>query len=604
MTAPHIFQAEYDLVFAGGGTAACVTASRLASAFPGLSILVLESGPSTKDKKDHTQPGKFLTHLAPTSKTMQFYTSKPSDQLGGRSVVVSSARCIGGGSSVNFMMYNRPSASDFDDWEKDFGNAGWSAKDLLPLLEKAETYEIDPAKPTHGSNGPLKVSFGGSWTSSVGKEFVEVGSMLERNRPESDEGNGLNVESINTFFLNPKWISSDGRRSDVAHHYVYHKNLENLSVFDECLVNRVIIEDGAATGVEYLFDSRVHESCPQDIRIVKARKLVVVSAGAMGSSLILERSGIGRKDVLERAGIPVVAELPGVGENYHDHGFVCLPYLADSGTETLNSLFRGVPEAWETALEQWEKDGSGMLSTNGVDGAIKMRPRPEELAELGPDFRKYWDDVLAGKPDKPVVLLAAVAGFGYQSGLPPFNYISVGTNLTYPESRGHLHISASDPMAAPDFLAGFLTSSADVAMLRWGYKKGREIFRRLPSFRGVFAPAHPQFSQNSPAALVETEPVSLEASNIVYSAEDDQAIDTYLRQMLATTWHSLGTCAMKPLEQGGVVDSKLNVYGVKNLKVADLSIPPSNVTSNTYSTAVVIGEKAALIIAEELGGRI
>ncbi|KAJ6569377.1 hypothetical protein B0H19DRAFT_937851, partial [Mycena capillaripes] len=134
----------------------------------------------------------------------------------------------------------------------------------------------------------------------------------------------------------------------------------------------------------------------------KAHKLVVVSAGAMGSPLIFERSGIGRKDVLERTGIPVIAELSGVGENYHDHGFVCLSYLADSGTETLNSLFRGVPETWATTLEQWEKDGSRMLGTNGVEGAIKMRPRAEELAELDPDFKKYWGDSLAGKPDKPV----------------------------------------------------------------------------------------------------------------------------------------------------------------------------------------------------------
>jgi alcohol oxidase len=136
MMLPHTVQTEYDLVFIGGGTAACITASRLATAFPGLSILVLESGPTTRNKKEHIQPGQLLTHLAPTSKAMQFYTSRPSEHLGGRSVVVPSGRCVGGGSSVNWMLYNRPAASDFDAWEKDFGNVGWSSKDLIPMLQK------------------------------------------------------------------------------------------------------------------------------------------------------------------------------------------------------------------------------------------------------------------------------------------------------------------------------------------------------------------------------------------------------------------------------------------------------------------------------------
>ncbi|KAJ6493951.1 GMC oxidoreductase-domain-containing protein [Mycena vitilis] len=210
---------------------------------------------------------------------------------------------------------------------------------------------------------------------------------------------------------------------------------------------------------------------------------------------------------------------------------------------------------------------------------------------------------MANKPDKPAFILASVAGLpADQSEMPPLNYMSIGAILSYPQSRGHLHITSSDPYAAPDFLAGFLTSPIDVLTMRWAYKKGREIIRHLPSFRGAFVPGHPRFSHNSPAALVETSPVSLDAPKIVYSAEDDRAIDMYLRSFMGTTWHSLGTCPMKPYEQGGVVDSRLNVYGVKNLKIADVSIPPSNVNANTYSTAIAIGEKAAAIIAEELGG--
>ncbi|KAF8917220.1 alcohol oxidase-like protein [Mucidula mucida] len=606
-SAPHLIDNEYDLVFAGGGTAACITASRLAADFPDLRILVLECGPTTEDKLAHIQPGQYLTHLAPHSKTMQFFESLPSQHVAGRRVVVPSARCIGGGSSTNFMLYNRPSASDFDDWEVEFGNAGWAARDMIPLLEKAETYEIDPAKSTHGSDGPLKVSFGGE-ALDIGMEFIKLGPKFEKDRPFGDEGNGLNVASINTFFQMPKWISSNGRRSDVPHNYaVYNSTSKNLYVLDGCLVNRVIVSDGIATGVEYIFDKRVYENAPQDIRTVKARKLVVVSAGAMGSPQILERSGIGRKEVLKKAGIPLIAELDGVGENYQDHAFLVTLYLADADATTFDSVFRGEPETWSRLLAQWEKDGTGLMPANGVDGAIKMRPRAEELAELGPEFQEHWDRFFASKPDKPLFWLSALGGGILQSSCRPVGapasqlYVFGG----YPASRGYIHVSSSDPYAPPDFNAGFLSNYADVVALRWGYKKGRELIRRMSMFRGALVPAHPLFTAGSDPAesLGESKPVSLDAPKIVYSAEDDKAIDDNARQFVGTTWHSLGTCAMKPLDQGGVVDNKLNVHGVKRLKVADLSIPPSNVNAITYSTAVAIGEKAALIIAGELGAQ-
>jgi alcohol oxidase len=216
MTSPHSIEAEYDLVFSGGGTAACIIASRLATAFPDVKILVLECGPTTKNKKEHIQPGQFITHLKPTSETMQFYASKPSDYLAGRSLVVPSGRCIGGSSSINFMVYNRPAASELDDWENEFGNAGWSSRELIPMMQKVtvvravngifnpgpqvETYEIDPTKATHGSDGPLRVSFGGQIL-DIANQFIELGPKFEKDRPESDDGNGLDMGSINSFFV-------------------------------------------------------------------------------------------------------------------------------------------------------------------------------------------------------------------------------------------------------------------------------------------------------------------------------------------------------------------------------------------------------------------
>ncbi|KAF9010329.1 alcohol oxidase [Hymenopellis radicata] len=539
MSLPHFIDAEYDIVFAGGGTAACVTASRLAEAGPDLRILVLESGPTTKDKLEHIQPGRYLSHLAPTSQTAQFYTSPPSEHLAGRSVVVASGRCIGGGSSINFALYNRPAASDFDAWETEFGNPGWSAKDLIPLLQKAETYEIDTRKPTHGREGPLKVSYGGPGSIlGISKQILDIGPKLEKDRPFHDEGNGFGTEIRQCF------LRFDGRRSDVAHHYVYYKGLKNLSVLDGCLVNRIIIEDGVATGVEYCFDRRS-----------RGKKLVV-------------RSGIGSKDRLEQAGIPVVVDLPGVGSDYQDHSFYILPFIADPAEATFEAMSQ--PEEWIKSQQQWEKDGGGRLGGNGVDGVIKMRPLPHEIEELGPELAAHFNEVYADKPDKPLFWLCASAS------------LRLCIFLGYPESRGSLHIASADPYAAPTLIQDSdKVTSVDIAALRWGYKKGREIMRRLPAFRGAVDSLSPTIRTGYSAGCNRKSRIS---------AADDDAIDQNIRERMQTTWHS-----------GGVVDSQLNVYGVKCLKIVDLSIAPSNVNSNTASAAIAIGEKAALIIANELG---
>ncbi|KAG6881832.1 hypothetical protein C0992_013371, partial [Termitomyces sp. T32_za158] len=173
----------------------------------------------------------------------------------------------------------------------------------------------------------------------------------------------------------------------------------------------------------------------------------------------------------------------------------------------------------------------------------------------------------------------------------------------YPVSRGRVHISAGlNPYGKLDFEPGYLNHPADLGVLRWAYKRGRELARRMNIYCGEFVLGHPNFPKGSQATTHDfSRPVGISAPDISYSAEDDKAIDEYHRNTVETTWHSIGTCAMKPRQKGGVVDPRLNVYGVQNLKVADCSIAPANVGANTYNTALAIGEKAAVIIAEDLG---
>jgi len=307
---------------------------------------------------------------------------------------------------------------------------------------------------------------------------------------------------------------------------------------------------------------------------------------------------------LEKNGIKQLVDLPGVGENYMDHNILFTPYNASDDAETMDLPFRGSPEETEELSKQWFKNGTGLLSNNGVDGGIKLRPTEAELKTLSPTFDERWKTYYADKPDKPVMIIATMAAYvGLNPEVPRAKYFSIAYFSTHPASTGSLHItSGTDVYAALDFQPGFLNNPADVVTLRWAYKRVRELARRMRYYRGELVVGHPAFSKNSPAAVGnETGPVPLDAPRIQYSAEDDAAIDEYHKQNAETTWHSIGTTAMKPRAKGGVVDSKLNVYGTTNLKVGDCSIAPGNVAANTYSTAIAIGEKAAVIIAEELG---
>ncbi|KZT23454.1 GMC oxidoreductase [Neolentinus lepideus HHB14362 ss-1] len=598
-----------------GGTAGCLIASRLSTASPSLRILVLEAGPHTRNDLFHTQPARFLYHLRPDSTTVKFYVAKESEELLGRQLVVPCGQCLGGGSSVNFAMYTRAAASDYDDWETVYGNEGWGYKDLLPLLKKTETYQVAKDKETHGYTGPLKVSYGGHFT-NIGEQFLQVAEKYDKARRMTEDINDTTEKSLGygrtglTKSTRCRWIdATTGHRSDVPHHFIYAKEAEhpNLEIRTGCLVKRIIFEGDRATGVEYTLNPRFHPNeadAGTKILTAKASKLVVLSAGTFGSPQILERSGIGRKDVLDRVGIDCRVELEEVGENYQDHNVIFAPYLAADDAETLDGISRNDTEEITKWSELWCTKGTGLMAHNAIDSGLKLRPTAEELKEIGPDFEERWKEYFESAPDKPILWIGTVSMFvGEPSTVPPRKYFSVSYYTEYPVARGYVHITDKDEVdAAPEFDPRYLTNKADLALMNWAYKRTREFARRMTSYRGEYTPRHPRFSQESQALAKDTgEPVPVEAEDIHYTEEDGKAVERYTREFVATAWHSIGTCAMKPRDQGGVVDSRLNVYGIQGLKIADMSICPGNVCANTYSTALAVAEKAAMIIADELG---
>ncbi|KAI0401468.1 GMC oxidoreductase [Xylaria palmicola] len=593
---------EVDVIIAGGGTAGCIIAGRLAEADPSLSILVIEGGQDNYENPTIVTPALYLTHLAPGSKTALFYKARKSDKLAGREVIVPCGGILGGGSSINFMMYTRAQHDDFDSWK----TPGWTADEIYPFLKKLETYHGPEDDKNHGYNGPIHVSDGTMRVKKVEDDILCAATQV--GWPETADLQTLNHN--NAFARSKRYILPDGKRSDTAHRYLHPRLRDgkhpNLHVLVESQVVRVLFdEEKRACGVEYrpnpLFRSE-NSSTPPVKRSVRARKLVVVSSGACGTPSVLERSGVGRADVLEKAGVPLVEDLPGVGHDYQDHHLVIFPFkTALQPHETLDDILSG-----RLSAEEAVKRKDPRLGWNGIDTAGKLRATDDEVASLGPDFKAAWDRDFRDKPNRPFMLMGVLSGYYGPPGMAePGQYISLGNYTAYPYSRGHIHITGPDVDDPLDFNAGFFSDVGDLDVKKqiWAYKKAREIMRRTSLYRGELASLHPPFPAHSKAACttLDAEQDLAGVKDLEYSPEDDKIIEKFLRENINSTWHSLGTAKMAPREQLGVVDKDLNVYGVKGLKVADISIPPENVAANTNNTALVIGEKAADIIIRELG---
>jgi len=451
-----------------------------------------------------------------------------------------------------------------------------------------ETYHVTEGLDTHGYDGPVHVSRGGS-SSALADQFIETTKRVYGVDTVVD---AQDFKTVNRSAKWAKWINPvTGKRSDAAYAYVHPvlDTQDNLHLIVESKVIRVLFEGTKAIGVEYV-PNKIFAAEGEDLspKVARARKMVVISAGSLASPQILERSGVGSESLLKSIGLTdIVSDLPGVGENMQDHPMIAAYYQVNAGpNDTYDDLTIGVRETVERAMKEYEH-GKGPLATNFIDAAIKWRPSADEVKQMGGEFEKYWNANLDRKPDKAAVLSCAAA-IRPQFETPTGNrHMAMGNILTYPASRGSIHVtSPTDVYSPPNFQAGHLSHPADASAIVWAYKKTYEIARRMPSY--VAEVAGPDIPEPMPGV------------SRVYSKEDDDLIETWVRERVDTCFHPSGTCGMKSRDRGGVVDKDLNVYGTTALKVADMSIIPSNVGANTYSTALIIGERAAEIILSEL----
>ncbi|KAI0392946.1 GMC oxidoreductase [Xylariaceae sp. FL0594] len=580
---------EVDVIIAGGGSAGCVVAARLSDANPRISVLLVEGGPANEGIPSITHPAMLMSNLAPDSKYNIYYKGKESAHLAGRGLVIPAGGVLGGGSSVNLMVYTRPQRSDFESWRI----PGWSADDMLRYMNKVETYHGEDVNGQHGTDGPIHVAGGAFRSTRLEEDFiaaVEAAGWPEKHDMQiMGPTNGVQRAT--------RYVDLQGRRQDTAHQYLYPRiqdgRHENLHVLLESRVKRVLFEGTRAVGIEYQSEHSGEVS-------VKARKMVVVSCGALGSPLLLERSGIGNPSVLQASGVPIIADVPEVGCNYQDHQMMTYSYKSslDPG-ETVDAISSG-----RVDVDDLIKQGDPILGWNSVDAYCKLRPDKADIASLGPALEKEWHQEYEHREDRPLMLATLAAGFpGDPRSIPAGQYFCIAAFDGYSVSRGEIHITGAGLESEPEFNTGIFSDAGGVDIKKhiWMYKKQRQIARSMRTFRGELASTHPAFPIGSRAANNDS-PTHSSLSDVEYDSNDDAVIAEWLRKNIGTAWHPLGTCKMsQPGTQGGVVDLNLNVHGVVALKVADLSIVPGDIGCNTNCVAMAVGEKAAEIIIGELG---
>jgi choline dehydrogenase len=525
---------SYDYIVVGAGSAGCVVANRLTE--DGAStVLLLEAGGSDAHPFIR-MPAAFS--LPMNSKRFNWgFETEPEPGLGGRRLHCPRGRVLGGSSSINGMVYVRGNPLDFERWQT-LGAEGWGYADVLPYFMKAERLLIDgrPDNSYRGHGGPLCVTRG-SRTNRLHDMFLEACEQAGHAR--SDDLNGYRQEGCGDFEM----TVAGGVRWSAARAYLKDaRKRTNLHLVRHALVERIVCEDTTAAGVNYRSRGMTCQA--------RARREVIICAGAIGSPHLLQLSGIGDARHLEPLGIQVVRDLPAVGANLMDHLEV---YCQQACTKPL-SLNRhlNLPGKGMIGL-QWLLSRSGLGTTNHFETGAFLRS--DERAPY-PDIQMHF-------------LPAAVSYDGSRPAAVDGYQLHVGPMLS--QSRGGVTLRSSDPAQHPIIRFNYMSTPDDWRVFRRAIQMAREIFAQ-PAFDGVRGP------ELAPGP----------------EATSDEAIDDFIRKHAESAYHPCGTCRMgRPDDDAAVVDPECRVRGIDRLRVVDSSVFPHITNGNLNGPTIMLAEKAA-----------
>ncbi len=530
---------EFDYVIVGAGSAGCVLANRLSDGGK-FQVALLEAGGRDSSPWIHVPVGYFKTMGNP--KTDWGYQTEPDPGLNGRALKWPRGRVLGGSSSINGLLYVRGQAADYDHWRQ-LGNAGWGWEDVLPLFKRAESYAGgDPE--IRGRHGPLSVS-----DSAVSRECVDLylDAAVNAGYPRTDDYNGASQEGVGHFQLTMR----NGRRCSSAVAYLGPaKRRRNLTILTDCPAERLVFDGKRATGVEV-----THQGTRKTI---KARKEIVLSAGAIGSPQLLMVSGIGDPEMLAPHGIETRHALTGVGKNLQDH-LQARPVYKTT-LSTINTEINSLVKQGLIALH-YAATRTGPMTMAASLGTAFLKTRPD-LAE--PDIQFHVQPFSASqKINKP----------------HEFNAFTASVLQLRPESAGHMELRSADMRDHPVIHPNYLATKTDQDVIVEGIRIARKIAR------------------TEPVASVITEEYTPGPD---VKDDDYDAVLDWARSNATTIYHPTGTCKMGQ-DDMAVVDEKLRVRGIAGLRVADASIMPVIVSGNTNAPTIMIGEKASdMVLADAL----
>jgi choline dehydrogenase-like flavoprotein len=524
----------YDYIVAGGGSAGCVLASRLSAGKA--SVLLIEAGPADTNPLIH-MPAGFTKLSGP--KVNWGYRTVPQRHLNNRDMWYPQGRTLGGGSSINAMIYTRGHRSDYDNWAA-AGAAGWTYADVLPYFRKAEA-NARFSNEFHGSDGPLAVSDPIS-PLKITSAFIKAAQ--EAGIPYNPDFNGAEQEGVGFH----QTTTRNGRRGSAAQAYLAPvRDRKNLTVVTEAQVRRVVVERGRAVAVEYQQDGS------SELARANAGQEIIVTAGAIGSPKLLMLSGMGPAAHLRQHGIQVQADIAGVGENLQDH-LDCYTVYDCDGPHSYYGSDQYLKQAWWGL--QYLLFRNGPVTTNIVEAGAFVKADPNSHI---PDTQLHF-------------LPAYVVDHGMMR-IPGYG-VCLYTNLLRPKSRGTVRLASSDPNVVPLIDPNYLSDPDDMRMAIAALRLARDVMAS-PSIR--------------PYLKTERMPGTAKGS--------DAELAAYVREWAKTDYHPVGTCkigaASDPM---AVVDAQLRVRGIEGLRVCDSSVMPLEISANTNAPTIMIAERAADLI--------